>query len=163
MPCPVPSSPPTSPALSTVLEDVAAVDPREASRLRPRVVELEKSQAHAREQLAAAESALSLVRPTGLRVAYEEWCTRSTAVWQARREVRMLGVDADVLREQLERAIFLARQSAAIGKRLCPACGGTGEGESLDGGTALVPTSCDTCQGSGFAPPAQPCPDGGAA
>jgi hypothetical protein len=157
MPCPVPSHMPTPPSLSTLLEELVAVDATRAQEYRTPVAEMEARQLKARQELAAAESDLSLVKADGTRPAHSDWCLRSTDVNNRRRELRLLGVDADSLRAVLERQLFLARQSQAIGRVVCPACEGSGDGELIAAGTCLVPTSCDPCGGTGYAttrPPA---------
>ncbi|HZI06198.1 MAG TPA: hypothetical protein VEZ71_19355, partial [Archangium sp.] len=58
-------------------------------------------------------------------------------------------------REHLERELFLARCNHASGRTVCKDCQGTGDGPPLDGGTCLVPSSCDACQGTGYGTPTQ--------
>ncbi|PTL80257.1 hypothetical protein [Vitiosangium sp. GDMCC 1.1324] len=60
-------------------------------------------------------------------------------------------MDVGGLRAQLERELFLARKFAAMGVEHCQDCGDTGDGELLDGGTCLVLTYHNTCEGKGFA------------
>ena len=150
MPCPVPSHLPCPPALSTLLDELAAIDGARAEAFRPNVVDVERRLSKARELLAAAESGLSVVKAVGTREGQEEWNRLYTEVGGRRKELRLLGVDADGLRGELERQLFLARQSRAIGRTTCPACSGTGDGGLLDGGTCAVPSSCDPCAGTGY-------------
>ncbi|HEX5750008.1 MAG TPA: hypothetical protein VFZ09_27510 [Archangium sp.] len=152
MPCPVPSHLPTPPSLSTLLEELATVDLARAEAFRANVVDVETRQLQAREQLAKAESALSLVKADGTLSAQADWNLRYMEVSGRRKNLRLLGVDADSLRGELERQLFLARQSQAIGRAVCSACGGTGDDEGSDGGTSVVVTSCDPCRGTGYVP-----------
>jgi len=75
---------------------------------------------------------------------------RTTDVASRRRELRLLGVGADGLCGQLEQELFLAHQRRAIGRIVCPDCTGSGDGELIDRGTCLVPSSCDACDGTEF-------------
>jgi hypothetical protein len=150
MPCPIPSYLPTPPTLTTLLKELADIAPARAAELADIVQEVETRQRQAREQLAAAELALSLVKPDGSRRAAEEWGMRDTDVNSHRLGLRLIGVDVDGVRRQLERELFLARCTHASGRKPCAACQGTGDGESLEAGTCLVPSSCDACEGAGY-------------
>ncbi|WP_158502058.1 hypothetical protein [Vitiosangium sp. GDMCC 1.1324] len=151
MPCPTPSSAPTPPTLAQLLAELAEVDPIGAERLRPEAEGLEARQADVRARLATAEAELQ--RVTLDQAAYEDWALRHRDATSLRHEERLLSVDAGGMRSQLERELFLAHRAAAMGVGRCQSCGGTGDGEPLDGGTCLVPTSCDTCAGTGSAAP----------
>ncbi|WNG57403.1 hypothetical protein F0U59_23530 [Archangium gephyra] len=150
MPCPVPSHIPCPPALSTLLEELAAIDAARAEAFRPNVVDVERRLSKVREQLSTAESGLSVVKPVGTLESQVEWSRLYTEVSGRRKELRLLGVDADGLRGELERQLFLARQSRALGRVVCSACSGSGDVELLDGGTCAVPSSCDPCGGTGY-------------
>ncbi|QRK06066.1 hypothetical protein JQX13_38975 [Archangium violaceum] len=145
MPCPAPPSPPT---LAELLAQLTALNPASAENLRPEVDALEQRLADARAQLAAAET--EFLRVSLDQAAYGEWTRRHGDAVRLRSKERLLGVDVGCMRERLERELYLARRSIALGRHLCPDCGGTGEGELLDGGTSLVATGCDSCEGTGF-------------
>ncbi|WNG49180.1 hypothetical protein F0U60_37495 [Archangium minus] len=150
MPCPVPPSPPSPPTLTALLAQFAEVNPAGAEHLRPEVEALEQRLADARAQLAAAEAEFQRVSLD--QAAYEEWARRHSDAVCLRRRERLLGVDVSVMRERLERELYLARRSISLGRVLCRDCGGTGEGPPIPAGTCLVPSGCDTCEGSGFTP-----------
>ncbi|MCY1080280.1 hypothetical protein [Archangium lansingense] len=156
MPCPVPSHLPTPPTLTTLLDELAAVNAPRATELQASVHGMEGRQREAREQLAAAESVLSLVKPGSSGRTLDEWCLRFADAQSARHAVRRLAVDADSLRAVLERELFLARRSRALGRVICPSCVGSGDGPPLDGGTSLVLSSCDTCAGTGYVRSSRP-------
>ncbi|QRK08061.1 hypothetical protein JQX13_50300 [Archangium violaceum] len=145
MPCPAPPSPPT---LAELLAQLAAVNPASAEHLRPEVEALQNRLSDVRARLATAEAELQ--RVTLDQAAYEEWTQRHSDAVCLRSKERLLGVDVGVMCERLEREVYLARRSITLGRQLCGDCGGTGEGEMLDAGTCLVPSGCDSCEGTGF-------------
>ena len=147
MPCPVPSSRPT---LSALLEQLSAVDATAAAYLREEVESMEKRLVEARARVTQEEDSLAQVSPDGTEAAHEAWCLYSSALAGARRALRLLGVDADGLREQLEGALFQARQDAAAGRERCGDCDGTGDGEPLDTGRSVYWPPCEACAGKGM-------------
>ena len=147
MPCPVPASRPT---LSALLEQLAALDATAAAYLREEVESLEGRLAEARARVTQEEASLAQVSPDGTEAAQEAWCLYSSALTGARRALRLLGVDADGLREQLEGELFRARQDAAVGRERCGDCAGTGDGAPVDAGTSVYWPPCESCAGDGM-------------
>jgi hypothetical protein len=110
---------------------------------------MERQLAQARESRSRAEAALAGVKADGTLSTYDEWCLRSSAASGARREAHLLEVDERCLREQLERALFLAQHDKAVGRQRCRACQGTGEGPAIPGGISIDHPPCDSCAGIG--------------
>lgn len=116
MSCPMPSTTPsTLPTLATLLEELAALHPAEATFYRQQLAELEEGCARAHTQLLQDEAALAAVEPDPSEESFEAWKRLHAVVAESRRAWSYLGVSERVLREGVEFALFLVRRTAAGG------------------------------------------------
>ena len=101
------------PELGELLRQFKALSPADAESFRPQLAALEAKCAQVQANLVEDEADLAAVEPAPSESAYQQWLLRSSATYGSRYAWRGLAVDAGVLREAMEFALFAAQCSRA--------------------------------------------------